>query len=369
MLLCYALHLIQTYVKLKKFATVIFNATFSRIILGEHLPWRGWIGVWLGIAGCVLSALYAPGVTFDACSTNPDAFVYDSLISWRSLIYWTILVLSCCYIANPLGFPWPYGIGKDTALSSAVYFCSLCSLLGTIQVSSSKGVALAITRGLAGHTSMLSSPALCWLTYLLIVTNLGSIALQQKYMNLMLMHLDTSVVVPIHFILWSVITISAGMSLFDETAFQPDIGIPLFVAGVALSSLAVYLLNTSQPPSPEAVVTQPAADEPRAAPTHDGPKKHALGEAFVTMELCFADRLPPSCDASQQPAPPTARGVATGLSNLSLERSAPDLAAAGPRGPPLIPRGYYPGRISRGPSLTWPQEQAAQARPGSQSWA
>ena len=56
------------------------------------------------------------------------------------------------------------------------------------------------------------------------------------------------------------------MSLFDETALQPDIGIPLFVAGVALSSLAVYLLNTSQPPSPEAVVTQPAADEPGAAP-------------------------------------------------------------------------------------------------------
>ena len=34
-----------------------------------------------------------------------------------------------------------------------------------------------------------------------IVTNLGSIALHQKYMNLMLKHLDTSVVVPIHFIL------------------------------------------------------------------------------------------------------------------------------------------------------------------------
>ena len=39
---------------------VIFNAILSRIVLGEHLPWSGWIGISSGLIGCVLSIRYSP---------------------------------------------------------------------------------------------------------------------------------------------------------------------------------------------------------------------------------------------------------------------------------------------------------------------
>ena len=142
---------------------------------------------------------------------------------------------------------------------SAVYYCILCSLLGTVQVSSSRGLALAITRGLAGHTAMLTSPDICWLTYMLILSLILSIAVHQKYMNRMLEHHDASVVVPIHFLLWSAVTITAGMSLFDETSFQPGVGIPLFTAGLALSFAAVYMINFSkrEPKPADSLVPDP----------------------------------------------------------------------------------------------------------------
>ena len=275
-------------------------------MLGERLPWRGWIGIFLGLVGCVLCALYAPSAAVEDCEAEPDTYIHRSLISWRSLIYWSILLLACLYIANPLRLPPPYAVKRDTALRSAAPLCVLCSMLGTVQVSSSKGVALAITRGLAGHTAMLVDPALCWLSYLLVLTTVASIALHQKYMNLLLIHHDAGVVVPVHFFLWSVVTISAGTALFDETAFRPALGVPLFVAGISLSSLAVYLLEASppDPPQPQAGQTPPGPGPLEADGTEaDSDKAVACGSAGrpadsdtaieISGQICFAEALPP----------------------------------------------------------------------------
>ncbi len=150
----------------------------------------------------------------------------------------------CWYISNPLNVPWPFGISKAMAERNAVYYCILCSLLGTVQVASSRGLVLGITRGLAGHNAMFTSPGTCWLAYFLIFSLISSVVVHQKYMNSMLEHHDVSVVVPIHFLLWSGVSITLGMSLFDETSFQPGVGIPLFTAGLALSFAAVYLINS-----------------------------------------------------------------------------------------------------------------------------
>ena len=110
--------------------TVVSNAILARVFLKEAMPWQKLAGVVLAIFGAVLIAVHAPAPLFEPVNSNatisdnlqvynntvnkytdargpqlPEEVTYDSLITWRALIYIVIISFFFLGIANPLSLP------------------------------------------------------------------------------------------------------------------------------------------------------------------------------------------------------------------------------------------------------------------------
>eukprot|EP00961_Rhodomonas_salina_P048320 648542-Rhodomonas_salina.1 len=232
---------------------VISNAVLSRIVLKEPLSWRRLIGVILALLGSVLIALAAPapkeGATEEADELGQrqaaDA-IYDSLITWRAFGYLAGILAAFFVIANPKEFP--FFLPQKARQEKVIWNTILCGLMGAITVMSSKGVSTALNQGFAGNPDMFARGDICWLTYCLIICAVGSIVMQLKYLNEALMHFGSSVVVPVYYVVFTSITISAGMVLFLEIEFSPlAVGVSVFVFGIFLAFFGVFLINEPEP--------------------------------------------------------------------------------------------------------------------------
>ena len=231
---------------------VISNAVLSRIFLKEHISWVGIAGVLCALCGAVLIALNAPTAEAGATEsgdargkTPPERVIYDSLITWRTFVYVIVVLLGASFIANP--FKLSFAISEEFAKKQVICYCFLCGLMGAITVMSSKGISTAINEGLSGKAAMFVEGDICWLTYALILSAAGSIVLQMKYLNEALMNFGSSLVVPVYYIVFTSITISAGMVVFLEISFDPVVrSVLLFVAGLLLAFFGVYLINSQK---------------------------------------------------------------------------------------------------------------------------
>lgn len=169
--------------------------------------------------------------------------VYDSLITWRAFIYLMVILFSFLCVANP--WEWKIAVTKKMREGAVIWNCILCGLMGAITVSASKGVSTALNQGFSGNPDMFVRGNICWLTYVLIIAAVGSIMQQLKYLNEALMHFGSSQVVPVYYVVFTSITISAGMVLFLELLFKPmALGIALFSVGVFMAFFGVYLIAT-----------------------------------------------------------------------------------------------------------------------------
>ncbi len=221
---------------------MISNAILSRVVLKERLTWIALTGVICALSGAVLITLNAPSAQTEDISTSPERTIYDSLITWRSIIYIAVMCIGSLYIANPLRMS--IGISVEFAKKQVVCYCCLCGFMGAITVLSSKGISTAINQAVGGHPAMFVEGDICWLTYLLFFSAAISIVMQMKYLNRALMNFGSSLVVPVYYIVFTTITISTGMVLFLEISFDHGSGLPLFIFGILLAFLGVYLINT-----------------------------------------------------------------------------------------------------------------------------
>jgi drug/metabolite transporter (DMT)-like permease len=219
---------------------VISNAILSRIILKEESSYKSVAGVCFALGGAVLIILNAPTTMQDGNNHQ----MYNDIISWKGLVFLLIVAVCFTFIANP--FDTGYGISEEFANQHVLCYCAVCSLVGAISVTSAKVVSTAITQGLAGDSSMLIDSKIAWLTYMLMVGIIISTLTQIIYLNLALKHFGASIVVPVYYIMFTSMSIAAGMVLFEETVFDPVVQKSiLFVLGVVLAFVGVYLINTT----------------------------------------------------------------------------------------------------------------------------
>ena len=124
----------------------------------------------------------------------------------------------------------------------------MCGCAGTMTVTSAKAVFNSLSQAFAGNPAMFARGDICWLTYLIIIVAVGSIIGQVKYLNEALMNHGASRVVPVYYITFTIITMSAGMTLFMELKFEPmAVSIALFVLGLLFAFSGVWLINSLQP--------------------------------------------------------------------------------------------------------------------------
>lgn len=205
--------------------SVIFNAIISRIWLKENITWTRIGGILLAVVGIVLVTAFAPRAH--------ETDVYLNIVSWRSLVYFSVVItsaiLTALYIRN-----------SEVQLLTC---CIFCGFMGSITVTSSKVISTALKLALSGSsTALLTDPRVCWLTYFLFVALFISVVLQLRYLNIALKHFDSSQVSPTHYIIFTTVCISAFIIVFGETNFDSNISIALFVVGLIMAYIGVYLV-------------------------------------------------------------------------------------------------------------------------------
>ena len=214
---------------------IISNAILSRVFLEEIIPNSGIIGVVCSIAGAVLVVLGAP-------TSDASASMYESVVSWQGLVLLTVVLLCAAYIMNPLDLH--LAISRDFANTYVICYCTVCSLFGAVTVTSSKVVSTAIGHAVDGDLAAFTDSATCWLTYTLAICMIVFNILQIIVLNVALFHFKSTQVMPVYYILFTSVSITTGMVIFRETSFDPVAHqVPLFVCGVALAFVGVYLIN------------------------------------------------------------------------------------------------------------------------------
>ena len=185
--------------------SVISNTLMSWLLLKEIINYVTVIGILYAVSGTAL-------VIFDApVSSFPTDQVYDSIVSWKGLGLLLAIVITSAYIANP--FELSIAISAKYARKSVICYCLVCSLIEGVSVASSKTISIAITQAASGNPFMFTDGSVCWLTYVLIVAEIISNILQVKYLNSALIHFNASVVVPVYYILFTLVSVVIGMVL------------------------------------------------------------------------------------------------------------------------------------------------------------
>ena len=259
--------------------SVISNTLMSWLLLKEIINYVTVIGILYAVSGTAL-------VIFDApVSSFPNDQVYDSIVSWKGLGLLLAIVITSAYIANP--FELSIAISAKYARKSVICYCLVCSLIEGVSVASSKTISIAITQAASGNPFMFTDGSVCWLTYVLIVAEIISNILQVKYLNSALIHFNASVVVPVYYILFTLVSVVIGMVLFDETTFDPLVlKVILFIAGVILACGGVFLINKQR--------VEPAdTDTPELAHEFNTPEIRSSLVFVNAIETSHPDPLAP----------------------------------------------------------------------------
>mmetsp|Transcript_90276 Transcript_90276/g.146022 ORF Transcript_90276/g.146022 Transcript_90276/m.146022 type:complete len:494 (-) Transcript_90276:323-1804(-) len=226
--------------------TVISNAVLSKVMLNEPMPRQKAVGVLAALVGAVLIATNAPSALCQTADGNTplkeEEQIYASLMTWRALIYTLGVFVTGFCVSNPLKLP--FLVSEKYRTEQVIVNCILCGLAGTMTVAAAKAVFSSLSQAFSGNPAMFIRGDICWLTYVTIIIAIGSIVGQVKYMNAALIVHGTSAVVPVYYITFTTITMSAGMVLFLEIDFEPmEVRVPLFILGLLFAFGGVFLIN------------------------------------------------------------------------------------------------------------------------------
>ena len=161
-------------------ASVVANALLAHVLLKEYLTRRNCIGVGLAIVGSVVISVTAPVTIIEDAENEDVNYIYVSLVQWRALIFLIMVVVASVILANP--FNMKQLVSEEFRSTHIWANCMMCGLLGCITVMGAKGVSTAFTELINNKLDMWTGPD-CWLTYVLVVSAVGSIVGQVNFLN------------------------------------------------------------------------------------------------------------------------------------------------------------------------------------------
>ncbi len=122
--------------------------------------------------------------------------------------------------------------------SNILVYISICSLLGSFTVSSVKGLGIAI-RTMLSDLSVVRHP----LTWILLLTLIGSIIIQVNYLNKSLDTFNTLLVYPIYYVFFTTVVLSTSVILFKEWGAMSGVDVVGTIGGFLVIVIGVSMLH------------------------------------------------------------------------------------------------------------------------------
>ncbi|CAB1431137.1 unnamed protein product [Pleuronectes platessa] len=184
--------------------SVLISAVLSSYLLGEVLNVLGKLGCLLCVLGSILLVIHAP----EEQEVTSLQDMTDKLLDPGFLVF----------------------------ISAVLLF--ICSLLGAFTVSSVKGLAIAINTML-DDVSVLTSP----LTWILLLTLIGSVVTQVNYLNKSLDTFNTLLVYPVYYVLFTSVVLSTSIILFQEWTSMTAVDVVTTLGAFVVIVVGVAMLH------------------------------------------------------------------------------------------------------------------------------
>ncbi|CAK7266621.1 hypothetical protein SEPCBS119000_002123 [Sporothrix epigloea] len=207
---------------------LISNCVIAPMLFKESFRKRDFVGVFIAIAGAVTVVLSAKQ---EETKLNPHD-VWDAITTTAFLIY---MGVTCSLIVLLMWASPRYG--NRTILIDL----GLVGLFGGYTVLATKGVSSMLSSTLLGAF-------LTPMTYVLLVILLGTAVMQVRYVNKALQRFDSTQVIPIQFVMFTLSVILGSAVLyrdFERTTTEQAIK---FVGGCLLTFFGVFIITSGRPP-------------------------------------------------------------------------------------------------------------------------
>uniref|UniRef100_A0A8C6S2U4 NIPA like domain containing 4 n=1 Tax=Neogobius melanostomus TaxID=47308 RepID=A0A8C6S2U4_9GOBI len=242
---------------------VLISAVLSSYLLGEVLNIIGKFGCFLCVLGSVILVIHAPQEK-EVTSLQEMA---TKLLEPGFLVY-AILVLLAALLLILFAAP---RFGQ----THIIVYIGICSLLGAFTVSSVKGLAIVLQTGFYDYM-VFANP----LTWILLITLLGSVVLQVNYLNKSLDMFNTQMVYPIYYVLFTSVVLCTSIILFQEWFSMSPVDVVSTVGSFMVIVVGVVMLHLF--------------------------RDHTLTMKQLTQQLsrpAESSRLPPDTASPQSPDP------------------------------------------------------------------
>ncbi|XP_003743691.1 magnesium transporter NIPA2 [Galendromus occidentalis] len=206
--------------------SVLVSAVLSTYYLDERLNLLGKVSCLLCVLGSTVIVLHSP----PEGNVNYVRILGMMLLEPQFVLYVIfVVVLSSAFI-------WIYAprYGK----TNVIFYILICSLIGSLSVTSCKGLGLAIRETLAGNNQMFH-----WVTWVCLISVTLCVSVQMNYLNKALDIFNTSIVTPIYYVFFTTFVLIASGILFNEFTMMPARDIVGLLSGFLTVICAIFLLN------------------------------------------------------------------------------------------------------------------------------
>ncbi|XP_060682233.1 magnesium transporter NIPA1 [Hemiscyllium ocellatum] len=180
---------------------VPFGSILASYVLQEKLNLLGKLGCLLSCAGSIVLLIHAPTTENVTSRLQLEEKLADPVFLGYVCIVFSLLILLI------------FGIAPSHGSTNILVYISICSLLGSFTVPSSKGIGLAAQEAFSDNPS---SQRALFLFIILLVTLVCSILIQFIYINKALQYFDSSIFNAIYYVIFTTLVILASAILFRE---------------------------------------------------------------------------------------------------------------------------------------------------------
>lgn len=205
---------------------LISNCLIAPFLLKERFRWRDGFGVVIAVAGCVT-------IVMSASQSNPKLDsdrIWGYITTWEFETYLGITVVLISILA------WASNKFGD---KSILIDLGLMGLFGGYTALSTKGVASLLS---SSTWKVLTFP----ITYLLVAVLVFTAVMQIKYVNRALQRFNSTMVIPVQFVLFTLSVIIGSAILYRDFERTTTEDAVKFVGGCALTFTGVWFITTGR---------------------------------------------------------------------------------------------------------------------------
>ncbi|KAK6002750.1 hypothetical protein QM012_001500 [Aureobasidium pullulans] len=205
---------------------LVSNCLIAPLLLHEQFRIRDGFGVIVAIGGCVTVVLSASG---NNPKLGPNK-IWELISTWEFKTYFGITLFLMLVLMS---------VSSRYGHKSVLIDLGLVGLFGGYTALSTKGVASLLSNTI---WHVVTFP----ITYLLVAVLVSTAVLQIKYLNRALQHFDSTQVIPVQFVLFTLSVIIGSAILYRDFERTTTDDAVKFFAGCALTFSGVWLITSGR---------------------------------------------------------------------------------------------------------------------------